>query len=135
MIKTKSVKAVIMAVTILSLVVALYGDTVLALKGNRYVSESKFVAIENVDNSKPVKSTKKEDKVSNTDNTLKIEVEPVVVAEGTSEEELQKEALEAKLDEVVFEGMTLRELSNKLDRSLNDTLSGQGYTFASWLRN
>lgn len=32
---------------------------------------------------------------------------------------------------VVFEGMTLDELSNKLDKSLNSTLSGTGYLFAS----
>lgn len=32
---------------------------------------------------------------------------------------------------VVFEGMTLEELSEKLDRSLNSTLSGTGHLFAS----
>ena len=129
MIKTKSVKAVIMAITILSLVATMYGKTVLALKENRYISENKFALVENVAEIKPVKALEKE-KPKATEKALDITVKPIV-AEAKSEEDLKKEALEAKMNEIVFEDLTLRELSDKLERSLNDTLQGQGYTFAS----
>lgn len=34
-------------------------------------------------------------------------------------------------DPIVYDGMTMTELANKLDRSLGSTLTGTGYTFAS----
>lgn len=37
-----------------------------------------------------------------------------------------------KVEEVVFDGLTLTELSDKLNRSLNSTLTGQGYFIASY---
>ncbi len=130
MIKTKSVKAVIMAVTILSLVTTIYGETILALKGNKYVSTNEVVRMDNIQYIKPVSEVyAKEIELPNTN--LNIDIKPIEVAEAKSEEEIQKELLEAKMNEVVYDGLTLRELSEKLDRSLHSTLSGQGYAFAS----
>ena len=78
----------------------------------------------------------------------KIEIEPAIakiaeenkteipknvdIAIAKSQEDIAREALEAKMDEVVYENMTLGDLSAQLDRSLNSTLSGQGITFASY---
>ncbi len=41
------------------------------------------------------------------------------------------EEVSVPVDPIVYEGMTLSELAAKLDRSLNSTLSGYGYQFAS----
>lgn len=57
-------------------------------------------------------------------------------------EEIEKEDTEEKVEEkeevkqppknIVYDGMTLQELSDKLNRSLSDTLSGKGYLIASY---
>ncbi len=58
------------------------------------------------------------------------------IAEATVEEE-QPQSVEVKEepikeeDNIVFDGLTLSQLTEKLDRSLNSTLSGKGYLFAS----
>lgn len=133
MIKYKSVKAICVAITILSLVVTMYGKAILALSGKEYVSEKNTVLQDNKLNIKPATAVQynKEKATLEIDESSTIEIKPVVVTEGNSEEEIAKEEQEAKLNEVVFENMTLKELSDKLNRSLNSTLSGQGYTFAS----
>ena len=131
MIKTKSVKAVIMAVTILSLVTSIYGETILALRGKekQYVSENMAFLTDSLQNKIVIPNY--EGKVNlPKEEEIKVEKEPEV-AEALSEEELQREALEAKKQEVVYDGMTLQELSDKLNRTLNSTLSGQGMTFAT----
>lgn len=46
-------------------------------------------------------------------------------------EETPVEEVSAPIDPIVYEGMTLDELAAKLDRSLDSTLSGYGYQFAS----
>lgn len=130
MIKYKSVKALLVAVTTLSLAVAMYGEAILALSGKEYVSENNTVLMDSKLDIKPVVAVLYDKKVLDVKEETTV-VTPVVVTEGVSQEQLEKEAMEAKLKEVVFEGMTLQELSDKLDRSLNSTLSGQGYTFAS----
>lgn len=40
--------------------------------------------------------------------------------------------IEEVLDPIVYDGLTLTELSEKLDRSLNSTISGKGYLIASY---
>lgn len=54
----------------------------------------------------------------------------------TSEDKEDKKEVENPLptptpDPIVYDGMTMTELANKLDRSLGSTLTGTGYTFAS----
>ncbi len=70
------------------------------------------------------------------------EVDLVVAKEANIEEEEPKEiestpeelpVVEEKEEEkVVYAGMTLQELGDKLDRSLNDTIAGKGYLIASY---
>lgn len=45
---------------------------------------------------------------------------------STSEEEIEPEK------EIVYDGLTLDELSEKINRSLNSTISGKGYLIASY---
>ena len=46
-------------------------------------------------------------------------------------EEKQIEEKESKVEQIVYDGMTLNELADKLNRSLNSTISGKGYLIAS----
>jgi hypothetical protein len=57
---------------------------------------------------------------TNEKRTLKEEKDTTVVEESPKASERN----------IVYDGMTLEELSAKLDRSLNSTLSGKGYLFA-----
>lgn len=128
-----SVKAVMMAVTTLCLVGTIFGFTVLALNGEReYVSENKTTFQESDLKIKSAVTVAKAEKVIGlvTDESTE-KVENVEVALGQSQEEKEREAAEAVQKEVVYDGMTLDELASKLNRSLNSTISGQGYTFAS----
>lgn len=71
-----------------------------------------------------------EDSIQNSISTIS-NVEPKtteVVIEDTKDVEQVEEVIE---DPIVYEGMTLNELSSKLDNSLKSTLSGTGYLFAS----
>ena len=65
--------------------------------------------------------------ISAKNKTKIVEIEPldIVVASAISEEEFLK-------NKVVYNGMTLGDLSKKLNRSLNSTLSNKGYTFAKY---
>ena len=53
------------------------------------------------------------------------------VNKGKSEEEEEESEEESEKVKVVYDGMTLDELADKLDRSLNSTMSGKGYLIAS----
>ena len=73
-------------------------------------------------------------KTSSTANYVTIEE---LISSGTEYEisvldklEAVKEELEP-LPEIVYDGMTLDELSDKINRSLNSTISGKGYLIAS----
>ena len=55
----------------------------------------------------------------------------VVVEEKTEEDNLQEDVTEAEED-IVYDGMTIDELSEKIERSLNSTVSGKGYLIASY---
>ena len=127
-----SVKAVIGAITILSLFVLIFSTTVLTLS-----SQNKYISV----NNKPLKESKIDIKPT---SVAKATVEKIVednktevkesfeIAEAKSEADKKKEALEARKKEVVYENLTLGQLADKLDRSLNSTLEGQGLTFASY---
>lgn len=49
----------------------------------------------------------------------------------TDKEEIKEEKVEPK-EEIVYDGMTLKELGAKLDRSLNSTIKGKGTLIASY---
>lgn len=59
-------------------------------------------------------------------------VEKVDTNEGNRIFSVELIELEEAVEPIVYDGMTLAELASKLDRSLNSTVSGQGYTFASY---
>lgn len=52
--------------------------------------------------------------------------------ESTEEEQNSTEVVEQEESQIVYDGLTLDELSNKLNRTLNSTLSGKGYLYASY---
>ena len=54
------------------------------------------------------------------------------VEENLNRKETMQSTDIKKKTNVVYDGLTLEELSEKLDRSLNSTLSGKGSTFASY---
>lgn len=130
--KSKSVRAVIMAITILCLVGTMFGGTILALRGKEYVSENPIVLMDSKEFIKPAVAVYNDKTgVPEADYKPVIEVKPVEIAEAKSQEDLDKEAALAEKNKVVYDNMTLDELSEKLNRTLKSTLSGQGYAFAS----
>ena len=122
--KTKHlVKTLTLVITILCLFSTIFSTTVLKLKEKQYVAQKHINLKENHQTDLALDLVGIEEININ---------QKIIVAEGVSQEELDKEARAAKLKEVVYEGMTLEELSNKLDKSLNSTLSNQGLTFATY---
>lgn len=63
--------------------------------------------------------------IEDTKEEVKTENKPTEVAMIT------EEVPEVPVDPVVYDGLTMTELANKLDRSLNSTIAGKGYLFAS----
>lgn len=62
------------------------------------------------------------------------EVEVVEVDVNSNKEETNVKNIVKKVEEpkIVYDGMTLDELANKLNRSLKNELSGKGYLYASY---
>ena len=67
------------------------------------------------------------------DKVLAVNVTKDDISSDTSDEETKTENENTVEDkrEIVYDGMTMDELAEKLNRSLNSTLSGYGYQFAS----
>lgn len=63
--------------------------------------------------------------------TISLESKQVLSAEYHEEVAEAKEEVMVIKDPVVYDGLTMKELGDKLDRSLNSTLAGKGYLFAS----
>lgn len=131
--KYKSVKAVLMAVTIMGLIVMTYGETILALRGKEYVSVNQTVFMDGKKDIAPLVAVYNDEtgipQVANTKTTTELPKENI--AEATSKEDIEREALEAEKSKIVYDNMTLDQLSEKLNRTLNSTIAGQGYAFAS----
>ena len=130
-----SIKAITVAM-IICLLGTIYCSVVLALDNkHEYVIINKEVL-----QSEEVKLNLEEDmtvepedlKVEvNVERLKKINAEEKAKEEKALEIQKQKEE-EARKQAIVYDGLTLDELAAKLDRTLNSTLSGQGYTFASY---
>ena len=117
--KTKTVKALFVAVTILSLAVSLYGETVLAINGeNTYVYTNNVVLKDSELNIKPAIAELKD---------MEISAEEIKIAR-----EIKEEIEEVPEEPIVYDGMTLDQLAEKLNRSLNSTIAGQGHAFATY---
>lgn len=144
--KTKSVKAVVMAITIICLVGTMCFQ-VLAYNGkNEYVSSVTNKIKEQKINIEPMANV--ETKPSPEELEIEIDVEELKAINEAKrleeerkqqeEEQKRKEAEEqrkmeeeqARKAQIVYDGMNIDELANKLNRSLNSDLAGQGYTFA-----
>lgn len=71
-----------------------------------------------------------------TPNTENSEIQETELSEeasmGVEQTEQLKETETKKENNIVYDGMTLEQLSAKLDRSLNSTLAGKGSAFASY---
>lgn len=59
----------------------------------------------------------------------KYHYEEVLAKEEINKEEIKKEEVK---EEIVYDNMTLMQLSEKLERNLNSTLKGKGYLYASY---
>lgn len=66
------------------------------------------------------------------DKNKEKKVEPSVENVNQIEETVQSKEVAEPVKEIVYEGLTMEELSAKLDRSLSSTLSGYGSTFANY---
>lgn len=120
-----SVKAVIMAITTLCVLVTMFSSTVSKVNQKQYVSENEIALGQSVITQKP--------EIEDIEiNTLDVNPVKLTVAEGISKEQRDKEILETKKQEIVYENITLGDLSQKLDRSLKGELAGKGITFASY---
>ena len=63
-------------------------------------------------------------------DTEKEEEEDADIVDSTKEVTVEK--VNVDVPKIVYDGMTLEELSNKLDRSLKNELYGKGYLYASY---
>ena len=130
-----SIKAITVAM-IICLLGTIYCSVVLALDNkheyviiNKEVLQSEEATI-NLENDMTVEPEELKVDV-NVERLKKIKAEEKAREEKELELQKQKEE-EARKQAVVYDGLTLDELAAKLNRTLNSTLSGQGYTFAKY---
>ena len=133
--KPKSVKAIIVAITVLSLLGIAYPNITKETK-EKYTSTNSTIISTNItklENNQYIPTARIETANIETVQTPSVEVLPTLtIAKAQTQKELDQEQIEEKKKEIVYDGMTLEQLSEKLNRSLNSTISGQGYTFASY---
>lgn len=67
--------------------------------------------------------------ISNDEDVINIEE---AGTDNNDEVDVVEEVVEEVLDPIVYDGLTLTELANKLDRSLKNELFGKGYLYASY---
>ena len=75
-------------------------------------------------------STEVEDETTNTEDTQ--EVEEVVIEEELQDVKTYEEVNTVPVDPIVYDGLTMNQLAEKLNRSLKSTISGKGYLIASY---
>ena len=61
-----------------------------------------------------------------------LEVEEVVIEEELEDVKTYEEVNTVPVDPIVYDGLTMNQLADKLNRSLNSTISGKGYLIASY---
>ena len=96
-----------------------------------------FTGNKEVDNKNDEEKTVEE----STDNNTEIEevntidnsvVEEVVIEEELEDVKTYDEINTVPVDPIVYDGLTMQQLADKLNRSLNSTISGKGYLIASY---
>ena len=126
--KLPSVRVIIMTVIAIILVNIIFSLEYNVKQDNRVVSSdtkllASYLSIDNIDYTKESKNLTK-----NINNSSLVETKTVIVEDILVEEIDNSEIY----PEIVFEGMTLEELGEKLNRSLKSTLKGQGYNIAKY---
>lgn len=135
----------------LSLSLASIGVFMIGLAGvlqyQAYKIEENTVTYETVTmsdlNSGKVEKVNTEDTLSEEESNNNVEIEEATtiatetVEEVVIEEELQDvktydEASTVDVEPIVYDGMTMQQLADKLNRSLNSTISNKGYLIASY---
>ena len=121
----ESVKAISVAMTLIVVFVLSFSSVIYTLfDSNEYVSENKILEDNKLSLDIASATYDMQTRIESMDiNESDVVSQPVVelsVAEADYEEEK------------VYDNMTLTELADKLNRTLHSTISGQGYTFASY---
>ena len=92
--------------------------------------------VEDVNANKNEETSK--DSMSESDNSTEIEesntagVEEVTIDEELEDVKTYEEVNTVPVDPIVYDGLTMNQLAEKLNRSLNSTISGKGYLIASY---
>ena len=66
------------------------------------------------------------------EDTADNDVQEVVIEEELEDVKTYEEVNTVPVDPIVFDGLTMNQLADKLNRSLNSTISGKGYLIASY---
>lgn len=82
---------------------------------------------------KETKINEKEVAITKPENTNEAKVEETKAEKSAEETDIEEvENLGEENSEIVYEGLTLTEVSDQLNRSLNSTIANQGYLIASY---
>ena len=121
----ESVKAISVAMTIIVVFVLSFSSVIYTLfDSNEYVSENKILE----DNKLSLDIA-----TATYDTMSRIESMNISESDAISAPVVELSVAEADYEEEkVYDNMTLTELADKLNRTLHSTISGQGYTFASY---
>ena len=83
-------------------------------------------------NEEAVTSNDNQEVVSEDDSNDSLAVEEVVIEEELEDVKTYEEVNTVPVDPIVYDGLTMNQLAEKLNRSLNSTISGKGYLIASY---
>ena len=83
-------------------------------------------------NEETVTSNDNQEVVSEDASNDSLAVEEVVIEEELEDVKTYEEVNTVPVDPIVYDGLTMNQLAEKLNRSLNSTISGKGYLIASY---
>ena len=97
-----------------------------------YRSTANYIQVESIDKDSKTNDVELNEEIEDEKN-IEVEDEENSTDEIVEEEIIQDESSDTILeDPIVYDGKTLNELSEKLEKSLNSTISGKGYLIASY---
>ncbi len=90
--------------------------------------------VENINNKNTESSSEKSDdnEVVDANEVNSEKVEQITIDEELEDVKTYDEVSTVPVDPVVYDGLTMNQLADKLNRSLNSTISGKGYLIASY---
>lgn len=89
--------------------------------------------IREVDNkNKDISDIESGDNIEIEDNFTDIKAEEVIIEEELEDVKTYEEVNTIPVDPIVYDGLTMNQLADKLNRSLNSNISGKGYLIASY---